>query len=96
MMPSGESSVLLGKAGGVMEDVSVPARLMTTEGIDMPSAYPGDPKGAMARSFFLMTRSIAGEAQAHPDFVRAYHVHTVIESIYRSGGSAGWVRPADL
>ena len=28
---------------------------MTTEGIDLPSAWPGDPRGAMARSFWLMT-----------------------------------------
>jgi predicted dehydrogenase len=96
MMPAGESSVLLGQAGGAMEAVVVPERLMTTEGIDLPSAWPGDPRGAMARSFWLMTRAIAGNGDARPDFARAYHVQSVIESIYRSGEGAGWVRPSEL
>jgi hypothetical protein len=53
----------------------------------------------MARSFWLMTRAIAGDGQARPDFARAYHVQSVIEAIYRSGEGgegAGWVRPSRL
>ena len=99
MMPSGESTVRLGLAGGEPEDVGVPDRLTRTEGIDLPSAWPGDPRGAMARSFWLMTRAIAGDGQARPDFARAYHVQSVIEAIYRSGEGdegAGWVRPSRL
>ena len=96
MMPSGESTVLLGRSGGTLEEVSVPERLTVTEGVDLPSAWPADPRGAMARSFWLMTRAIAGEGEAHPDFRRGYHVQSVIEAIDRSGRGAGWVRPADL
>ncbi len=96
MMPSGESTVLLGRAGGALEEVAVPPRLMTTEGIDLADGWPGDPRPAMARSFWLMTKAIAGEGEARPDFERAYHVQAVIESIYRSGEGAGWVRPAEL
>jgi predicted dehydrogenase len=96
MMPSGESTVLLGRAGGALEPVEVPERLTTTEGIELPSAWPGDPRGAMARSFWLMTRAIDGEDTARPDFGRGYHVQSVIEAVYRSGEGAGWVRPADL
>jgi predicted dehydrogenase len=96
MMPSGESTVLVGRAGGSLEEIVVPDRLNTTEGIDLPSAWPGDPRGAMARSFWLMTKAIVGEGEARPDFTRGYHVQSVIESIYRSGAGGGWVRPADL
>lgn len=96
MMPAAESIVRLGRVGGVLEEVAVPERLTVTEGVDMPSAYPGDPRGAMARSFWLMTKAIAGEAEARPDFARAYHVQSVIEAIYHSAVGAGWVRPADL
>jgi predicted dehydrogenase len=96
MMPSGESTVLLGRAGGALEPVEVPDRLTRTEGVDLPSAWPGDPRGAMARSFWLMTQAIAGHGEARPDFERSYHVQSVIEAIYRSGEGAGWVRPADL
>jgi predicted dehydrogenase len=96
MMPSGESTFLLGRAGGALEEVVVPDRLLTTEGIDLPSVWPGDPRGAMARSFWLMTKAIAGESEAHPDFGRGYHVQSVVESIIRSGAGDGWVRPADL
>jgi predicted dehydrogenase len=96
MMPSGESTLLLGRSGSALEPVAVPARLETTEGVDMPVAWPGDPRGAMARSFFLMTRAIAGDGAARPDFARAYHVQAVIESIYRSGEGAGWVDPASI
>ena len=96
MMPAGESTVRLGRAGGGLEEVAVPERLTMTDGIDMPSAYPGDPRGAMARSFWLMTKAIAGETKARPDFQRGYHVQSVIEAVYRSADGAGWVRPADL
>jgi predicted dehydrogenase len=96
MMPSGESTLLVGRTGGTLEAVAVPERLNTTEGIDLPSAWPGDPRGAMARSFWLMTRAIAGDGEARPDFARGYHVQSVIESIHRSGAGDGWVRPADL
>jgi predicted dehydrogenase len=96
MMPAGESTVLLGTAGGALEPVEVPERLMRTEGIDLPSAWPGDPCGAMARSFLLMTEAMAGRGTARPDFARGYHVQSVIEAVYRSGEGAGWVRPADL
>jgi hypothetical protein len=50
----------------------------------------------MARSFWLMTKAIAGDGQTRPDFARAYHVQSVIEAIYRSGEGAGWVRPSQL
>jgi predicted dehydrogenase len=96
MMPSGESTVRLGLAGGEPEDVDVPDRLIRTEGIDLPSAWPGDPRGAMARSFWLMTRAIAGDRQARPDFARAYHVQSVIEAIYRSGEGGRWVDVSQL
>ena len=43
-----------------------------------------------------MTRAIAGDGEARPDFARGYHVQSVIESIHRSGAGDGWVRPADL
>lgn len=96
MMPSGESTVGLGRSGGVMEEVPVPDRLVRTEGVEMPSEWPGDPRAAMARSFWLMRRAIAGEGTASPDFARAYHVHAVIEGAYLSGQGAGWVRPSEL
>ena len=98
MMPSGESTFLVGRAGGALEEVAVPDRLQTTEGIDLPSVWPGDPRGAMARSFWLMTKAIAGEGEgeARPDFARGYHVQSVVESVIRSGEGGGWVRPADL
>ena len=96
MMPSGESTFLVGRAGGALEEVAVPDRLQTTEGIDLPSVWPGDPRGAMARSFWLMTKAIAGEGEARPDFARGYHVQSVVESVIRSGDGGGWVRPADL
>ena len=96
MMPSGESTFLVGRAGGALEEVAVPDRLLTTEGIDLPSVWPGDPRGAMARSFWLMTKAIAGEGEARPDFARGYHVQSVVESVIRSGAGGGWVRPADL
>jgi predicted dehydrogenase len=96
MMPSGESTVRLGLAGGEPDDVVVPDRLTRTEGIDLPSAWPGDPRGAMARSFWLMTRAIAGEGQPRPDFARAYHVQSVVEAIYRSGDGGGWVDVSQL
>ncbi len=96
MMPAEEPTVLLGRAGGSLEPVPVPERLTRTEGIDLPSAWPGDPRAAMARSFWLMTRAIGGEGEARPDFARGYHVQSVIEAIDRSGQGAGWVRPADL
>jgi predicted dehydrogenase len=96
MMPAAESTVRIGRAGGGLEVVAVPPRLMTTEGIDMPSVYPGDPRGGMARSFWLMTQAIAGEGVPRPDFARGYHVQSAIEAVYRSAQGAGWVRPADL
>jgi predicted dehydrogenase len=96
MMPAAESTVRLGRAGGMLEEVAVPERLMVTQGVDMPSAYVGDPRGAMARSFWLMTRAIAGEGEARPDFARGYHVQSVIEAIHHSAEGAGWVRPMDL
>ena len=96
MMPAAESTVRLGRAGGVLEEVVVPGRLTVTEGVDMPSAYPGDPRGAMARSFWLMSKAIAGEGEASPDFARGYHVQSVIEAFHQSADGAGWVRAADL
>jgi predicted dehydrogenase len=96
MLPAAESTVRLGRAGAGLESVAVPERLTVTDGIEMPSAYPGDPRGAMARSFWLMTKAIAGEAQARPDFECGYHVQSVIEAIYHSAQGAGWVRPSDL
>jgi predicted dehydrogenase len=96
MMPAGESTVRLGRAGGEPEDVAVPDRLNRTEGVDLPGAWPGDPRGAMARSFWLMKRAIAGDGNARPDFARAYHVQAVIEAIYRSGDGAGWVDVSQL
>jgi predicted dehydrogenase len=95
MMPAAESSVRVGVAGG-LEEVVVPERLTVTEGIDMPSGYPGDPRGGMARSFSLMAQAIDGKAEARPDFGRGYHVQSVIEAIHHSAEGAGWVRPADL
>ena len=51
-MPSGESTILLGcPAAARSRRWSSPDRLLTTEGIDLPSVWPGDPRGAMARSF---------------------------------------------
>jgi predicted dehydrogenase len=96
MMPAEESTVRLGRAGGGMDVVAVPARLSRTEGIDMPSAYRGDPRAAMARSFSMMTKAIAGEGEARPDFARAYDVQATIEAIHRSSDGGGWVRPVDL
>jgi predicted dehydrogenase len=96
MMPAAESSVRVGVAGGGLEEVVVPERLTVTEGIDMPNAYPGDPRGGMARSFSLMTAAIDGTGEARPDFGRGYHVQSVIEGIYHSAAGAGWVRPAEL
>jgi predicted dehydrogenase len=96
MMPAAESTVRLGRAGGQLEVVAVPERLTVTEGIDLPSAYIGDPRGAMARSFWLMTQAIDGKAEARPDFARGYHVQSTIEAIYHSADGAGWVRPTDL
>lgn len=93
MMPAHDSTVLLGRAGAALEEVTVPERLTATEGVDMPPAWPGDPRGAMARSFWLMSRAVAGEGGARPDFARAYHVQSVIEAVYRSGAGAGWVSP---
>ena len=95
-MPAEESTVLLGRAGAALEPVAVPARLGGTEGIDLTSAWPGDPRAAMARSFWLMTQAVAGDGEARPDFRRGYHVQAVIEAVHRSGAGAGWVRPADL
>jgi hypothetical protein len=43
-----------------------------------------------------MTRAIAGDGQARPDFARAYHVQSVIEGIYRSGEGGGWVDVSQL
>jgi predicted dehydrogenase len=96
MMPAVESTVLLGHGCGSLEPVTVPERLMTTEGIELASAWPGDPRAAMARSFWLMTEAIAGVGEGCPDFRRGYHVQTVIEAVHRSGDGAGWVRPGDL
>jgi predicted dehydrogenase len=96
MMPAEEATVRLGRSGGSLEEVAVPERLSMTEGVDMPRAYPGDPRAAMARSFWLMTKAIAGEAEARPDFARGYHVQSVIEAIYQSAEGSGWVRPASL
>jgi predicted dehydrogenase len=96
MMPAEESSVRLGRSGGGLEPITVPARLLGTEGIDMPSGWPGDPRAAMARSFWLMTQAIGGNGEARPDFARGYHVQSVLEGIYASAAGAGWVRPADL
>jgi predicted dehydrogenase len=96
MMPAAESTVRIGRAGGGLEEVAVPERLTVTEGIDLPNAWPGDPRGAMARSFWLMTKAIAGEAEARPDFGRAYHVQAAIEAIHHSAGGAGWVSPEEL
>jgi predicted dehydrogenase len=96
MMPAAESIVRIGRAGGGLEELAVPERLTMTEGIDMPIAWPGDPRGGMARSFWLMTKAIAGGAEARPDFGRGYDVQAVIEAIHQSANGAGWVRPADL
>jgi predicted dehydrogenase len=96
MMPSDESVVLLGRVGGVMEQIEVPDRLMSTPGIHMPSGWPGDPRNAMARSFWLMTEAINGNATARPDFERGYHVQATLEGIYRSAAGDGWVRPDSL
>jgi predicted dehydrogenase len=96
MMPAAESIVRIGRAGGGLEEVAVPERLTATEGIDMPIAWPGDPRSGMARSFWLMTKAIAGEAEARPDFRRGYDVQAVIEGIHQSANGAGWVHPADL
>jgi predicted dehydrogenase len=96
MMPSGEATVLLGKAGGMMEEVVVPTRLMSTEGVELPSEWPGDPRGAMARSFWMMERAVNGVGKPRPDFESSYHVHSVIESVYRSAEGAGWIDPASL
>ncbi len=96
MMPSAESRILFGPSGGTLEEITVPERLSVREGVDMPSAWPGDPRGAMARSFWLMTRAIRGEGDARPDFRRAYHVQAIIEAVHRSGDGAGWVRMKDL
>jgi predicted dehydrogenase len=96
MMPAAESTVRVGRAGGAPEEVSVPARLTVTEGVELPGAYHGDPRGAMARSFSLMADAIAGNGEARPDFARGYHVQSVIEAIYLSGQGSGWVRPADI
>lgn len=96
MMPAAESTVLLGRAGGAVEPVEVPERLMRTEGVEIGSDYPGDPKGAMARSFWLMNEAIAGRAEARPDFARGYHVQSVVEAIHHSAEGAGWVDPTVL
>ncbi len=96
MMPAEVPTVRLGRVGAGLETVEVPRRLTTTDGVEMPSVYPGDPRGAMARSFWLMTQAIAGEGNARPDFARGYHVQSAIEAMYRSAEGGGWVRPADL
>jgi predicted dehydrogenase len=96
MMPADQSTVLLGRAGSTLEPLTVPDRLMTTPGIDLPVAWPGDPRGAMARSFWLMTRAIDGDGEGRPDFERGYHVQALIEAVERSGAGGGWVRAAAL
>lgn len=95
-MPSAEATVRLGSSGGSLAEVSVPERLTVTESIDLPSAYPGDPRGAMARSFWLMTEAVAGRSEARPDFERGYHVQSVIEAVYDSAATNAWVDPSAL
>ena len=90
-------SVLLGRVGRrLLEEVTVPDRLLITEGIDLPSVWPGDPRDAMARSFWLMTKAIVGEGEAHPDFAVATTSRRSSRRLPCSCEGGGWVRPADL
>ena len=84
MMPSGESTVLLWprrrRARGA-DGARSPAH---DRGHRPAERVAGRPAGGPARSFWLMTKAIVGDAEAHPDFARSYHVQSVVESIIRS------------
>lgn len=93
MMPDSNTTLQVGRRGGSLEAVVVPDRFHQVDGLQIPSTWPGDPRGAMLRSFSLMASAIRGETRAHPDFDVAHHVFSVTDAIATGGAGAGWERP---
>ena len=95
--PTARDTVLqAGAAGGTLEPVPMPERLLHSPDVLIDYTAPMPPAYPMALSMNGMVRAIRGEQPARPDFAQAWAVERVQEAIRRSSAERRWVGIAEI
>ena len=86
-----------GQSGGSLEEIAIPDRLKSAEGIGIDWTFPMPPSFPMALAMRSMVDSIEGRgAKPAPDFAQAYEVERVQEAIRISSNERCWVSLSDI
>lgn len=94
---SRDTTLLAGTlAGGRLETVQMPQRLLETSEIAIGADVEPQPAYPMALSMNRMVQAIRGEGPASPDFEQAWLVEQVLEAARRSSVERRWVRITEV
>jgi len=94
---SRDTTLLAGTlAGGRLETVQIPQRLLETSEIAVGADVEPQPAYPMALSMNRMVQAIRGGGPASPDFEQAWLVERVLEAARRSSAEKRWVRIEEI
>jgi predicted dehydrogenase len=88
--PAGASYTPIG------EDVALPERLFAVPGATLSAAALRSQTMPMARVYADMVQAIRSGGDGAPSFAQAFHVQQIIEGIYQSEQTRGWVNMRDV
>jgi len=88
--PAGASYTPIG------EDVALPERLFAVPGATLNAAALRSQTMPMARVYADMVQAIRSGGDGAPSFAQAFHVQQIIEGIYQSEQTRGWVNMRDV
>ncbi|HEX7874653.1 MAG TPA: Gfo/Idh/MocA family oxidoreductase [Sphingobium sp.] len=91
-----DTKLRAGQLGGSLEEVAIPDRLKSTDGIGLDWTAPVAPSYPMALIMQSMIAAIEGRGRAAPDFQQAWDVERVQEAIRLSNADRRWVALADI
>ncbi|HEX7858214.1 MAG TPA: Gfo/Idh/MocA family oxidoreductase [Sphingobium sp.] len=91
-----DTKLRAGQLGGALEDVAIPDRLKSTEGVGIDWTAPVAPSYPMALIMRSMLDAIDGKGRAAPDFEQAWDVERVQEAIRLSSLERRWVQLEDV
>ena len=98
MFPTPAGTTLhAGKLGeAAIEQVEIPARLLSTPDIRLDANCPMPPSYPMALAMHSMIEAIEGRGKARPDFAQAWQVERLQEAVRRSAEERRWLRIGEI
>ncbi|MFT3968635.1 MAG: Gfo/Idh/MocA family oxidoreductase, partial [Sphingobium sp.] len=93
---SQDTTLRAGQLGGLLEEVAIPDRLKSAQGVGLDWTAPVAPSYPMALIMRSMIDAIEGKGRAAPDFRQAWDVERVQEAIRLSSAERRWVNLADI